>query len=267
MAAESPSDDELLDTAAAGPRLGRGPADSPRLAGSLRHAQGPCWPPRPASCATCMASDQHSAAASPRALREIDAEAEVARCRQHGIAILTESHAGYPRVLREIHDPPGVLFVRGQIKPQDGLAIAIVGTRHATQYGLQTGAALGRQPRPGRTNDHQWASPRDRRGGSSRRPGSRGRTLAVLGSGVLNVYPPEHKRLAEEVIAQGALISESPPPAEPLAGTFPQRNRIISGMSLGVIVVEAGHQKRRTDHGTAGHGARTRSVCTARPRG
>jgi DNA processing protein len=66
-----------------------------------------------------------------------------------------------------------------------------------------------------------------------------GRTIAVLASGVLNIYPPEHKRLAEEVVSCGAIISESPPRMEPLAGMFPQRNRIISGLSLGVIVIEA----------------------------
>ena len=73
---------------------------------------------------------------------EIDVEAEIALCREHGIDILTEAHAAYPRVLREIHDPPGVLFVRGTLKPDDALAIGIVGTRHGTQYGLRQAERL-----------------------------------------------------------------------------------------------------------------------------
>ena len=73
---------------------------------------------------------------------QIDVEAEIALCREHGIDIITESHASYPRALREIHDPPGVLFVRGEIKPDDALAIGIVGTRHGTQYGLRQAERL-----------------------------------------------------------------------------------------------------------------------------
>ncbi len=170
---------------------------------------------------------------------EIDVEAEIALCREHGIDILTESHVAYPRVLREIHDPPGVLFVRGALKPNDALAIGIVGTRHGTQYGLRQAERLaGGLARAGLTIISGLARGVDaaaHRGAL----GAGGRTIAVLASGVMNIYPPEHDKLAEEVAAQGALVSESPPRAEPLAGTFPQRNRLISGMSLGVIVVEA----------------------------
>jgi DNA processing protein len=173
---------------------------------------------------------------------EIDVEAQIALCREHHLAILTESHCGYPRLLREIHDPPGVLFVRGQIQPQDALAIAIVGTRHATPYGLQQAERLaGSLARAGLTIVSGLARGIDaaaHRGALA----AGGRTLAILGSGVLNIYPPEHGALADEVAAHGALVGELPPHAEPLPGTFPQRNRIISGLSLGVIVVEAGQQ-------------------------
>jgi DNA processing protein len=176
------------------------------------------------------------------AAREIDVEGEIELCRQHAVTILTEAQPDYPRLLREIHDPPGVLFVRGQLKPQDNLAIAIVGTRHATQYGLQQAQRLAASlARAGLTIISGLARGIDaaaHRGALE----ADGRTLAILGSGVLNIYPPEHQRLADEVVARGALVSESVPRAEPLAGTFPQRNRIISGMSLGVIVVEAGFQ-------------------------
>ena len=170
---------------------------------------------------------------------EIDAEGEIALCREHDVAILTEADVGYPRVLREIPDPPGVLFVRGELKGDDALAIAMVGTRHATPYGLRQAERLaGSLGRAGLTVVSGLARGIDaaaHRGAL----GAGGRTIAVLASGVLNVYPPEHAKLAEEVMARGALVSESPPKFEPLGGSFPQRNRLISGLSLGVIVVEA----------------------------
>ena len=170
---------------------------------------------------------------------EIHAEDEIALCRERGIAILIQSGPGYPDVLSQIHDPPGVLFVRGALKPQDALAIAIVGTRHATQYGLRQAERLAASlSRAGLTIISGLARGID---GAAHRGaiGAGGRTLAVLASGVLNIYPPEHEQLAAEVAAHGALVSESPPRAEPLAGAFPQRNRLISGMALGVIVIEA----------------------------
>ena len=169
----------------------------------------------------------------------IDVEAEIALCREHGIDILTEAHTDYPRPLREIHDPPGVLFMRGTLKPDDALAVGIVGTRHGTQYGLRQAERLaGSLARAGLTIISGLARGIDaaaHRGAMA----AGGRTIGVLASGVMNIYPPEHDRLAEEVVAHGALISESPPRAAPLSGTFPQRNRIISGLSLGIIVVEA----------------------------
>ncbi len=171
--------------------------------------------------------------------REIDVEAEIARCDRHGIAICTESADGYPRMLREIHDPPGVLFVRGTIEPPDALAVAIVGTRHASRYGLRQAERLaGSLARAGLTVVSGLARGIDaaaHRGALA----AGGRTLAVLASGVMSIYPPEHDKLAEEVVAAGALLSEAPPNAQPLSGAFPQRNRIISGLTLGTIVVEA----------------------------
>jgi len=171
---------------------------------------------------------------------EIDAEEEIALCRAHGVSILTEADEQYPRLLREIPDPPGVLFVKGTIEPRDGLAIAIVGTRHATQYGLRQAERLaGALARAGLTVVSGLARGIDsaaHRGALA----AGGRTLAVLGSGVLNVYPPEHETLANEITAQGAMLSEAPPRAAPLGGMFPQRNRIISGLAAGVVIVEAG---------------------------
>jgi DNA processing protein len=168
-----------------------------------------------------------------------DVEAEIANCREHGVRILIENHVAYPRMLREIHDPPGVLFIRGELKPGDALAVGIVGTRHATHYGLRQADRLAAGlARAGLTVVSGLARGID---GAAHRGAmaAGGRTIAVLASGVMNIYPPEHDELAAEVAAQGAVISEAPPRSEPLPGTFPQRNRLISGLSLGIVVVEA----------------------------
>jgi DNA processing protein len=165
--------------------------------------------------------------------------AEFDLCRRHQIDVLTESDAGYPRKLREIPDPPGVLFLQGGLAPQDELAIAIVGSRHATQYGLAQAERLaGSLARAGLTIVSGLARGID---GAAHRGAlaAGGRTIAVLGSGLLRIYPPEHKDLADEVAGRGALLTEAPPRAAPLGGVFPQRNRIISALALGVIVVEA----------------------------
>jgi DNA processing protein len=165
---------------------------------------------------------------------------ELARCREHAVELLTLEDARYPRPLTNIPDPPGVLFARGMLQPGDALAIAIVGTRHASSYGIRHAERFaGALARAGYTIVSGLARGIDsaaHRGALA----AGGRTLAVLGSGVLKVYPPEHKTLAEEVIARGALLSELPPLAPPQGHAFPQRNRIITGLSLGVLIVEAG---------------------------
>ncbi len=171
--------------------------------------------------------------------RSSDAERELAFCKAHGISLLVDSDPRYPRDLREIPDPPGILFARGELIPQDALGIAIVGTRHATTFGLDQAEKLaGGLSRAGLTIISGLARGIDACAHRAALAAA-GRTVAILGSGVMNIYPPEHDRLAEEVIARGALLSEHPPQSPPLAGAFPQRNRIITGMSLGVIVVEA----------------------------
>ncbi len=174
-----------------------------------------------------------------QAKSESEVEEEIAFCRDNDVSIITLPDARYPRALRETPDPPGVLFIRGKILPQDALAVGIVGTRHATQYGLRQAERLGGSlARAGLTIVSGLARGID---GAAHRGAleAGGRTIAVLASGVLNVFPPEHVGLADAIAEQGAVISESPPRMEPLAGMFPQRNRIISGLSLGVIVVEA----------------------------
>ncbi len=170
---------------------------------------------------------------------EIDVQAELARCAEQGITILTDADSAYPRVLREIYDPPGILYVRGEIQPQDALAIAIVGARHATHYGVSQAERLaGSLARAGITIVSGLARGIDaaaHRGALA----AEGRTLAVLGSGLLKMYPPEHRELADEVARHGAVLSEMPPLSPPSSGAFPQRNRLISGLSLGVLVIEA----------------------------
>src|SRR5205823_6223632 len=171
--------------------------------------------------------------------QEIDIRKELDDCQANSVTVLAESEDGYPQSLRTIADPPGVLFVRGQLLPSAGIAVAIVGTRHATQYGVAQAERLAAGlARCGYTIVSGLARGVDaaaHRGALK----AGGRTIAVLGSGVLNVYPPEHEALASDVIARGALISENPPRSPPLSGAFPQRNRIITGLSLGLIVVEA----------------------------
>lgn len=172
--------------------------------------------------------------------REIDVAALLQTCRHAGIDILTDSDAAYPRLLREIHDPPAVLFLRGKFQPRDALAIAMVGTRHATQYGLRQAERLAKGlAQAGLTIVSGMARGIDaaaHRGALA----AGGRTVAVLAGGLLNLYPAEHKDLAEQIAQAGLLVSESPPHSPPRAGAFPQRNRLITGLCLGVVVVEAG---------------------------
>jgi DNA processing protein len=177
-----------------------------------------------------------------RARDEIDVGRELEICARHQVTIVPFGGDSYPAGLREIADPPGVLFVRGAITPADALAVAMVGSRHATRYGLAQAERLaGSLARAGLTVVSGLARGID---GAAHRGAlaAGGRTIAVLGSGVLNIYPPEHRALADEVVAHGAVISEAPARAAPLSGAFPQRNRLISGMTLGVVVVEAAVQ-------------------------
>jgi DNA processing protein len=170
---------------------------------------------------------------------QIDARAEIALARAHGIAVLPETSETYPRLLHEIHDPPSLLFLRGSLLPDDALAVAIVGSRHASHYGIvqaeRLASSLARMGLVIVSGLARGVDAAAHRGALL----AGGRTLAVLASGLLNIYPPEHQELAGQVQAQGALLSEMPLRFAPLSGIFPQRNRIISGLALGVIVVEA----------------------------
>lgn len=158
---------------------------------------------------------------------------------EKGIKILTLDEKSYPDLLREIPSPPSMLYLKGELKEEDNLALAVVGTRKITPYGravteilvsnlvasgltIISGMARGVD-----TVAHQTAL------------SCGGRTIAVLGSGIDVVYPPENKGLSEQIAKNGAVISEFPVDYPALPQNFPARNRIISGLSLGVLVTEA----------------------------
>lgn len=170
----------------------------------------------------------------------VDLELTWEQIHQKGIQVLIREDAGYPARLKEIDQAPPVLYVRGQLLPEDGWAVAIVGTRRVTVYGRQIAeeiatclAASGVVVVSGLARGVD-AIAHD----AALKAG--GRTYAVLGSGVDRIYPPENTRLAEKISTQGALISDYAPGTPPDGVNFPPRNRIISGLSTAVVVIEAG---------------------------
>jgi len=164
---------------------------------------------------------------------------EVARAAQLGVRFLTLEDAEYPASLRAIHDPPLALSLRGALQAADAVAVGIVGARRASAYGLACAERLahdlalrGITVVSGLARGIDAAAHR-----GALRAG--GRTVAVLGSGLARLYPPEHESLAAQIAQRGAVLSEYPIDARPLPAHFPRRNRLISGLSLGIIVVEA----------------------------
>ncbi len=153
--------------------------------------------------------------------------------------VLTRQDDEYPQNLKNILYPPIVLYVKGRLKPQDCNSIAIVGSRLASFYGLSCAEKLaGELANYGLTVVSGMARGIDtasHRGALKQN----GRTIAVIGSGFNRIYPPENKGLCEEIAGSGAVISEFPIDTPPEKENFPRRNRIISGLSLGVVVVEA----------------------------
>lgn len=192
------------------------------------------------------AAELASAGLDERSAAEFTAFRPKARLDEHarkvqaaGARIITWDDSDYPPLLSRLDDPPIVLFVRGTLLADDELALAIVGTRKASAYGRDVAGHFARKlTEHGVTIISGLAHGID---AASHRAAldAGGRTLAVLGSGLDVVYPYDHKSLAEDVCAQGALISEFPMGAQPDRFNFPRRNRIISGLSLGVLVVEA----------------------------
>ncbi|GMR21899.1 MAG: DNA-processing protein DprA [Acidobacteriota bacterium] len=171
-----------------------------------------------------------TAATAERVLEEI---------RNAGLEALCMTDPLYPRLLRAAPDPPPVISVWGRLEPDDALGLAIVGSRRATRYGLEMSRRLaGALSSAGLTIVSGLARGIDaaaHRGALD----AGGRTIAVLGSGLRNIYPREHQKLAEQVSQNGAVISEFDVDEPPRSGNFPRRNRIITGMTLGTLVVEA----------------------------
>ena len=155
-----------------------------------------------------------------------------------GIHVLTWQDDDYPKLLRPIPGAPPVLYVQGSLLPEDEWAVAVVGTRRVTAYGREAAAELaGGLARSRITVVSGLARGVDSIAHRAALDAG-GRTIAVLGCGIDVVYPPEHARLAHDIVAQGALVSDYPLGTQPEARNFPARNRIISGLSLGVLVVE-----------------------------
>lgn len=170
------------------------------------------------------------------------ADDQLMKCEKLGIRILAYYEDDYPASLRNIPDLPAVLYMKGDIIPEDYLALAIVGTRMPSDYGrivtekltvglakkgftIVSGLARGVDTIAHKTSLKQG-----------------GRTIAVLGSGIDKIYPPENKKLAETIFENGAVVTELPCGSDPDAVNFPKRNRIISGLSLGVLITEAGEK-------------------------
>ena len=171
----------------------------------------------------------------------IDLSAELQRIRDLGASVIIQESSDYPRPLREIHAPPIVLYVWGELQERDHHAIGVIGARHTTHYGMESAKKLAYQlayagltvisglARGIDTAAHQGAL------------AAKGRTIAVIGSGLAKLYPPENAPLAEKIRSgNGAIVSEFSMDIEPDRQTFPMRNRIISGWSHGILVVEAG---------------------------
>ena len=169
-----------------------------------------------------------------------DPAAELNKAADLGAHVITAQDDEYPSALREIHDPPIVLYVRGQLTHRDRHTVAVVGSRKCSHYATECAKKLSFQmayagltvvsglARGIDTAAHQGAL------------AAKGRTIAVIGSGLGELYPPENAELADRIAASGAVISEFPIDTKPDRQTFPIRNRIVTGMSFGVLVVEAG---------------------------
>jgi DNA processing protein len=184
--------------------------------------------------------DRRSAANLVAARKSLDLEAELERLARAGVTVLTWDSPDYPLNLRNIHDPPPVLYVRGELVPEDDWAVAVVGTRRASVYGKEAARQLAASlVQSGVTVVSGLAAGIDAVAHQAAVDAG-GRTIAVLGSGVDIIYPQQNQRLALQIEAQGALVSEYPLGTQPERSNFPPRNRLISGLSLGVIVVEAG---------------------------
>ncbi|MEL6151427.1 MAG: DNA-processing protein DprA [Chloroflexota bacterium] len=170
----------------------------------------------------------------------IDLEREMQRIARVDAFLLTPDDADYPTLLGDIDDRPATLYVRGSLLPQDSRAVCVVGTRRATVYGKDAAYALSKElAASGVTIISGLAQGVDVAAHRGALDGG-GRTIGVMANGISEVYPAENLELAREIITQGAVLTEMSIGTPPIGQNFPRRNRIMSGMSHGVLVVEAG---------------------------
>jgi DNA processing protein len=170
----------------------------------------------------------------------VDWAGELERASAAGARIITQLDEEYPRQLLQIHDPPLALYVKGTLQPRDKHGIAVVGTRHPSHYGGEVAERFAVQlSGAGFTVVSGLAEGIDTRAHQGALKAG-GRTLAVIGSGMDTLYPASNRLLADRIAGQGAVMSEFPFGRKPDRTTFPLRNRIVSGLSQGIIVVEAG---------------------------
>ena len=184
--------------------------------------------------------DKKSAGALVSFRDNISPDAEIERLETAGVQTVTWHDPTYPPRLAEITDAPPVLYIRGEISPEDERSVAVVGTRKATAYGRETATAITTDlARNGVTIVSGLARGIDAVAHRATLDAG-GRTIAVLGNGLDSIYPPEHASLARSVEEHGAVVSEYPLGVRPDARHFPRRNRLMSGMTLGTLVIEAG---------------------------
>ena len=189
---------------------------------------------------TAAGLDQRSVRSVVTRRSGISPDAEAERLARLGIDAFTIRDPGYPRLLSEVYEYPPVLYVKGCLEPDDERAVTIVGTRKTTAYGREVAHRIAWDlAKNGVTIVSGLARGID---GTAHRAAldAGGRTVAVLANGLDTIYPPEHANMAREITRNGALVSEHPPGVRPEAKNFPRRNRLLSGLTPGTLVVEAG---------------------------
>lgn len=218
------------------------PGLGPRLMAALLERFGDAAAVRRATAAELQAVNHIGpklAGELVQAFARVDVERELARMREHGVRLLVRGMPEFPEPLGELGDAPQLLYIRGQWQQRDRNAVAIVGSRHCTSYGRRVAERLaGDLALAGYTVISGLARGID---GAAHRGAlaAGGRTIAVLAGGLSKIYPPEHQELAREVEVCGALLTEATMEQPPLPDMFPARNRLISGLARGVVIVEA----------------------------
>lgn len=218
---------------------GIGPILIRRIVDAAGSAEAAC-----AAGATLLRSIDGIGTAKANGIREsmhaAAVDAELARCDTLGVRIICRDDEDYPTLLAQIPDPPPVLYVKGQFEPRDLNGLAIVGSRKCSYYGREQAERFGGLlAGAGFTVVSGGARGIDSAAHRGAMSHASGRTIAVLGSGIDIPYPPENAALFEQIAGRGAVVSEYPLGTPPLRDNFPRRNRIVSGLSRGVLVVEA----------------------------